>query len=110
MVNLVSRISFRKGLDDANLLDLGADKMNQNVISRCQSMIINEKQHLINDDQGGEIHCVPDESSCSKWAEKSRREAAISDNCQEGFTRSRNLTIKGLLHKKTLRERKKKDQ
>ena len=54
--------------------------------------------------QGGEIHRVPDESSCSKWAEQSR---IISDNCQEGFTRSRNLTIKGLLHKKTLRERKK---
>ena len=45
-------MSFRKGLDDANLLDLGADKMYQNVISRCQSMIINEKQHLINDDKG----------------------------------------------------------
>ena len=45
-------MSFRKGLDDANLPDLGADKMNQNVISRCQSMIINEKQHLINDDKG----------------------------------------------------------
>ena len=36
-----------KGLDDVNLLDSAADMMNQNVVSRCQSLIINEKQHLI---------------------------------------------------------------
>ena len=72
-----------KGFDDVNLLDSVADKMNQNVISKCQSMIINEE-------------------------EQSRREAAILDNCQEGFTRSSKLTMKGLLHKKkTRRERRK---
>ena len=38
---------------------------------------------------------------------QSRGEAEISDNCQEGFTRARKLTMKGLLHKKTLRERRK---
>ena len=39
---------------------------------------------------------------------RSRREAANPDNCQ-GFTRSRKLTMKGLLHKKkTLRERRRK--
>ena len=37
-------------------------------------MIINDEQHLINDDQGREIHSVPDESTCSKWIEQSRRE------------------------------------
>ena len=52
LVNLASRMSFGKGLDDVNLLDSAADKMNQNAISRCQSMMINEKQHLINQDQG----------------------------------------------------------
>ena len=36
--------------------------------------MINEEQHLINDDQGREIHSVPDESTCSKWIEQSRRE------------------------------------
>ena len=72
-------------------------------------MIINDEQHLINDDQGREIHSVPDESTCSKWVEQSRREAAISDNCQEGFTRSRKTTMKGLLQKRnTLRERRRK--
>ena len=73
--------------------------------------MINEEQHLINYDQGREIHSVPDENTCSKWVEQSSREAAISDNCQEGFTRSRKLTKKGLLHKKkTLRDKKKKNQ
>ena len=76
---------------------------------RYETMIINDEQHLINDDQGREIHSVPDESTCSKWDEQSRREAAISDNCQEGFTRSRKTTMKGLLHKKkTIRERRRK--
>ena len=99
-------MSLGKGLDDVNLLDSAADKMNQNVISRCQSMMINEDQHQINDDEGREIHSVPDESACSKWVEQSIREAAISDNYQGGFTRSRKLTMKGLLHKKKiLRER-----
>ena len=32
---------------DVNLLDSAADKMNQNVISICQSMVNNEEQHLI---------------------------------------------------------------
>ena len=41
---------------------------------------------------------------------QSRGEAEISDNYQEGFTRARKLTMKGLLHKKTLRERKKNQQ
>ena len=63
---------------------------------------------MINDDQGREIHSIPDESTCSKWVEQSRREAAISDNCQERFTRSRKTTMKELLHKKnTIRERRK---
>ena len=71
--------------------------------------MINEEQHLINDDQGREIHSVPDESTCSKWIEQSRREATMSDNCQEGFARSRKLTMKGLLHKKqTIRQRRRK--
>ena len=101
-------MSLCEGLDDVNLLDSAADKLNQNVILRYQSMIINDEQHLINDDQGREIHSVPDESTCSKWIEQSRREAAISDNCQEGFTRSRKMTMKGLLLKKnTIREKKK---
>ena len=56
-----------------------------------------------------EIHSVPDESSCSKWVEQSRREAAILDNYQEVFTRSRKMTMKGLLHKKNvLRKRRRK--
>ena len=102
-------MSLCEGLDDVNLLDSAADKLNQNVILRYQSMIINDEQHLINDDQGREIHSVPDESTCSKWIEQSRREAAISDNCQEGFTRSRKMTMKGLLQKRnTLRERRRK--
>ena len=72
-------------------------------------MMINEEQHLIYYDQGRKIHSVPDENTCSKWVEQSSREAAISDNCQEGFTRSRKLTKKGLLHKKkTLRDKKRK--
>ena len=101
-------MSLGVGSDDVNLLDSAADKMNQNVISRCQSMMTNEEEYLINDDQGREIHSVPDESTCSK-VEQSRRETAILDNCQEGFIRSRKLTMKGLLHKKkTLREGKRK--
>ena len=71
-----------EGLDDVSLLDSAADKMNQNVISRYQLMISNDEQYLINDDQGREIHSVPDECTCSKWIEQSRREAAISDNYQ----------------------------
>ena len=51
------------------------------------------------------MHSVPDESTCSKWVGQSRREAAISDNCQEGFTTSRKLTRKGMYKMKTLRER-----
>ena len=47
---------------DVNLLDSAADKMNQNVISTFQSMVNNEEQHLINNDEGREIHSVPDES------------------------------------------------
>ena len=109
MVNLVSRMSLGKRLDYVNLLDSAADKMNQNVISRCQSMMINEEQHLINDNEGREIHSVPDESRCSKQVEQSRREAEISDNCQGRFTRSRKLTMKGMLQKKkTLKERRRK--
>ena len=101
-------MSLGVGSDDVNLLDSAADKMNQNVISRCHSMMTNEEEYLINDDQGREIHSVTDESTCSK-VEQSRRETAILDNCQEGFIRSRKLTMKGLLHKKkTLRERKRK--
>ena len=69
LVNLVSRISFGKGLDDVNLLDSTADEVNQNVISRCQSMMINKEQHLINDDQEKEIHSFTDESTCYKWVE-----------------------------------------
>ena len=45
-------MSLDEGLDGINLLDSAADKMNQNVILKCQSMMINEEQHLINDDQG----------------------------------------------------------
>ena len=57
----------------------------------------------------GERYSVPGESTCSKWVEQSRREAAILDNYQEGFTRSRKMKMKGLLQKKnTLREREKK--
>ena len=64
---------------------------------------------MIHDDQGRKIHSVPDESICSKWVEQSRREAPISENYQEGFKRSRKMTMKGLLHKKnTLRERRRK--
>ena len=101
-------MSLGVGSDDVNLLDSAADKMNQNVISRCQSMMTNEEEYLINDDQGREIHSVLDESTCFK-VEQSRRETAILDNCQEGFIRSRKLTMKGLWHKKkTLRERKRK--
>ena len=99
-------MSLGEGLDDVNLLDSAADKMNQNVKPRYQSMIINDEQHLIHDDQGREIHSVPGESTCSKWVEQSRREAATLDNYQEGFTRSRKMKMKGLLQKKnTLRER-----
>ena len=102
-------MSLGKRLDDVNLLGSVVDKMNQNVMSRCQSMMIKEEQHLINDDEGRMIRSVLDESTCSKWAEQSRREAAVSDNCQGGYTRSRNLTMKGLLHKKkTVRERRRK--
>ena len=102
-------MSLGEGLDDVNLLDSATDKMNQNVIPRYQLMIINDEQHLIHEDQGREIHSVPDESRCSKWVEQSRREAAISNTYQEGFTRSRKMTMKGLLHKKnTLRDRRRK--
>ena len=85
-------MSLGEGLDDVNLLDSAADKMNQNVKPRYQSMTINDEQHLIHDDQGRETHSVPGESTCSKWVEQSRREAAILDNYQEGFTRSRTLS------------------
>ena len=99
-------MSLGEGLDDVNILDSAADKMNQNVIPRYQLMIINDEQHLIHDDQGREIHSVPDETTCSKWVEQSRREAVISDNYQEG---SRKMAMKGLLHKKnTLKERRRK--
>ena len=47
----MNRMSLGDGLDDVNILDSAADKVNQNVISRYQSMMINEEQHLINDDQ-----------------------------------------------------------
>ena len=72
---------------------------------------------MLNDDQRKEIYSVPQrkeiysvpdeiETSRSTWAEQIRREAVISDSCQEGFTRSRKLTMQGLLHKKkTLTER-----
>ena len=73
--------------------------------------MINEEQHLIDDDQVREIHSVSDASTCSKWVEQSRIEAANSDDCQEGFRRSRKLTMKGLLHKKkTLREREREEK
>ena len=102
-------MSLGEGLDDVSLLDSATDNMNQNVIPRYQSMIINDEQHLIHDEQGREIHSVPDESTCSKWVEQSRREAPISDNYQEGFKISRKMTMKGLLHKKnTLKERRRK--
>ena len=72
-------------------------------------MIINDEQHLIHDDQGREIHSVRDESTFSKGVEQSRREAAISNNYQERFTRSRKMTMKELLHKKnSLNERRRK--
>ena len=60
-------------LNDFSLLDSATDKMNQNVISRYQSMIINEEQNLITNDQGREMCSVPDESTCSKWIEQSRK-------------------------------------
>ena len=102
-------MSLGEGLDDVNLLDSAADKVNQNVIPRYQLMIINDEQNLIHDDQGRVIHSVPDESTCFMLVEQSRREAAISDNYQEGFTISREMTMNGLLHKKnTLRERRRK--
>ena len=59
-------MSRGKGLGHVNLLDSAADKMNQNVISRCQSMMIDEEQHWISDGQGRDIHSVPDKSTCSK--------------------------------------------
>ena len=49
-------------MDNVNPLNSVADKMNQNVILRSQSMMNNEEQHLINDDQGREIHSVPGEA------------------------------------------------
>ena len=60
-------MSLGEGLDDVNLLDSAADKMDQNVKPRYQLMIINDEQHLIHDDQGREIHSVSDESACSKY-------------------------------------------
>ena len=69
LVSLVTRMSLGEGLDDVNLLDSATDKMNQNVMSRCNSMMINEEQQLINNDQRREVHSVPDESTCSKWVE-----------------------------------------
>ena len=106
---MISRIPLGERIDDVNLLDSAADKMSLNVIPRYQPMIINDEQHLIHDDQERDIHSVPDESTCSKWVEQCRKEATISDNYQERFTRSRKMTMKGLLHKKnTLRDRRRK--
>ena len=62
-------MSLGEGLDDVNLLDSAAGKVNQNVIPRYQLMIINDEQNLIHDDQRRVIHSVPDESTCFKWVE-----------------------------------------
>ena len=98
-------MSLGKGLDDVNLLDSPADKTNQNVIwyvSQWWSMTSNIWSTIIK----GEINSVADESTCSIWVEQNSWEGPISCYYQGGFTRSRKLTMKGLLHnKKTLRRK-----
>lgn len=39
-------------------MDSEADKMNENMLPRSQSVMINEEQHLINDDQARERFIV----------------------------------------------------
>ena len=80
-------MSLGEGLDDVSLLDSAADKINQKVISRYQSRIINDEQHLINDDQGREIHSALDESTypsgLSKEEEKQQFQIIVKKDLQD---------------------------
>ena len=108
MVNLVGRMSLGGRLD-ADLGDPDTDKANQNRITRCQSMMVNQDQHWENWTKIRETSSMPGSSSCSQWVEKNGREVAIPDAGEGRSTRSRNLTEKGLEYKKeTLRERRRK--
>ena len=107
MVRLVGRMSLGDRLD-ADLGDPDTDKVNQNRITRCQSMMVNEDQHWGNWIMIRETSSMPGDSSCLQWVEKNGREVVIPDVGEGRSTRSRDLTEKGLAYKKeTLRERRK---
>ena len=108
LVDLFRRMSLKERLD-TDLGELGTDKGNPNGTTRCQSMMVYEDQVWGNWTKIREISCMPGDSSCSQWVEKSAREIAIPHGSGGRPTRSRNLTERGLAYKKeTLRERRRK--
>ena len=94
---------------DTDLADSHTDKKNLNVMTRCQSMMINEDQYRENQTKIRETSSLAIDSSCSQWVEQSVRKNIIPHGSGGRATRSRNLTEKGLEYKKeTLRERRRK--
>ena len=103
-MNLVGRMSLGDRLH-ADLGDADTDKANQNRITRCQSMMVNEDLHWENWTKIRETYHMPSDSSCSQWVEKNGREVLIPDVGEGKSTRSMKLTEEGLAYKETLRER-----
>ena len=105
LVNLVGRMSLGERLD-TDLGEPDTGKSIPNGITRYQSMMVNEDQHLETWTKIRKTSSVPSDSSCSQWVEQSAREDVIRHVSRSRATRSRNLTEKGLAYKKeTLRER-----
>ena len=94
---------------DTDLGEPDTGKSIPNGITRYQSMMVNEDQHLETWTKIRKTSSVPSDSSCSQWVEQSAREDVIRHVSRSRATRSRNLTEKGLAYKKeTLRERRRK--
>ena len=94
---------------DTDLADSDTDKKNPNVITRCQSMMVNEDQYGENWNKIRETSSLPIDSSCSQWVEQRARKNIIPHGSGGRATRSRNLTEKGLEYmKETLRETRRK--
>ena len=108
LVNLAGRMSFGERFD-TDLADSDTDKKNPNVITRCQSMMVNEDHYRENWTKIRETSSLPIDSSCSQWVEQRARKNIIPHGSGGRATRSRNLTEKGLEYmKETLRETRRK--
>ena len=76
---------------DKDLGDPDTDKRNQNGITRCQLMMVNEDQH-----RGNWTRIRETSSGDSSCVEQSAREIVFRHGSEGRATRSRNLTAKGL--------------